>query len=164
MRTAKTLIRLGECPGWSESSLGAQSFCWFCHVAAHFTKTVPNPRLLCSWIVGYKFFSLFMPPTLKTLKGNIGLRLSMRVSVRLCKRSRTVRDRILKFDMWNVMKNKRTRIFFFFVGLVTAELCPPFDSCVVKLWNLVNKISVEPLELGSWYLANRLCPRHRWSV
>ena len=90
-----------------------------------------------------------MPPTLKTLKGNIGLRLSMRVSVRLCKRSRTVRDRILKFDMWNVMKNKRTRIFFFFVGLVTAELCPPFDSCVVKLWNLVNKISVEPLELGS---------------
>ena len=35
MRTAKTLIRLGECPGWSESSLGAQSLCWFCHVAAH---------------------------------------------------------------------------------------------------------------------------------
>ena len=35
MRTAKTLIRLGRCPGWSESSLGAQSFCWFCHVAAH---------------------------------------------------------------------------------------------------------------------------------
>ena len=31
-RTAKTLIRLGRCPGWSESSLGAQSFCWFCHV------------------------------------------------------------------------------------------------------------------------------------
>ena len=24
------------CPGWSESSLGAQSFCWFCHEAAHF--------------------------------------------------------------------------------------------------------------------------------
>ena len=34
-RTAKTLIRLGECPGWSESSMGAQSLCWFCHVAAH---------------------------------------------------------------------------------------------------------------------------------
>ena len=34
MRTAKTLIRLGGCPGWSESSLGAQSFCWFCHEAA----------------------------------------------------------------------------------------------------------------------------------
>ena len=30
-RTVKTLIRLGGCPGWSESSLGAQSFCWFCH-------------------------------------------------------------------------------------------------------------------------------------
>ena len=34
--TAKTLIRLGRCPGWSESSLGAHSFCWFCHVVAHF--------------------------------------------------------------------------------------------------------------------------------
>ena len=29
MRTAKTLIRLGRCPGWSESSLGAQPFCFF---------------------------------------------------------------------------------------------------------------------------------------
>ena len=27
--------RFGGCPGWSESSLGAQSLCWFCHVAAH---------------------------------------------------------------------------------------------------------------------------------
>ena len=23
------------CPGWSEFSLGTQSFCWFCHEAAH---------------------------------------------------------------------------------------------------------------------------------
>ena len=35
MRTAETLIRLGGGPGWSESSLGAQPFCWFCHVVAH---------------------------------------------------------------------------------------------------------------------------------
>ena len=34
MRTAKTLIRVGGCPGWYESLLGAQSFCWFCHEAA----------------------------------------------------------------------------------------------------------------------------------
>ena len=40
MRTAKTLIRLGGCPGWSASSLGAHSFCWFCHVTAHFTQRV----------------------------------------------------------------------------------------------------------------------------
>ena len=33
-RTPNTLIRLGRCPGWSESSLGAQSLCWFCHVPA----------------------------------------------------------------------------------------------------------------------------------
>ena len=36
MRTAKILIKLGGCPGWSESSLGAQTLCWFCYVAAHF--------------------------------------------------------------------------------------------------------------------------------
>ena len=29
MWTAMTLIRLGGCPGWSESSLGAHSLCWF---------------------------------------------------------------------------------------------------------------------------------------
>ena len=40
MRTAKTLIRLGGCPGWSESSLGAHSVCWFCHVAAHIIMAV----------------------------------------------------------------------------------------------------------------------------
>ena len=37
-RTAKTLIRLGGWPGWSESSLGAHSFCWFYHVVAHLTS------------------------------------------------------------------------------------------------------------------------------
>ena len=35
MRTAKPLIRLGIRPGWSESSLGAHPFCWFCHEATH---------------------------------------------------------------------------------------------------------------------------------
>ena len=32
-RTAKTLIRQGGCPAWSESSLGARSLFWFCHEA-----------------------------------------------------------------------------------------------------------------------------------
>ena len=30
--------RLGGCPGWSESLLAAQSFCWFCHATAHFVS------------------------------------------------------------------------------------------------------------------------------
>ena len=34
MQTTKTLIKLGGCPVWSESSMGAHSFCWFCHDAA----------------------------------------------------------------------------------------------------------------------------------
>ena len=38
MRTAKTLNRLGGCPGRSESSLGAHSFCWSCHVMANLRR------------------------------------------------------------------------------------------------------------------------------
>ena len=47
----RRLIRLGECPGWSESSLGAHSFCWFCSEAAQiifqlsFTCRVLSKRL-----------------------------------------------------------------------------------------------------------------------
>ena len=45
MRTAKTLSWLGGCPGWSESSLGAQTLCWFCHDAAHFRLSHTNTTL-----------------------------------------------------------------------------------------------------------------------
>ena len=45
-RTAKTLIRLGGCPGWSESSLGAHSLCWFCHVATQ-VKMKAEDHLTC---------------------------------------------------------------------------------------------------------------------
>ena len=34
----RRLIRLGGFPGWSESSLDAQSFWWFCHEATHVTE------------------------------------------------------------------------------------------------------------------------------
>ena len=36
------LIRLGRFPGWSVSSLGAHSFSWFCHVAAHILSPVTD--------------------------------------------------------------------------------------------------------------------------
>ena len=52
MRTAKTLIRLGGCPCWSESSLGAQSLCWFCHVVAHYCEHMTKIKLVvltCEW-------------------------------------------------------------------------------------------------------------------
>ena len=32
---------MGRCPGRSESSLGAHSFNWFCHVAARFIFMCP---------------------------------------------------------------------------------------------------------------------------
>ena len=34
----RRLIRLDGYPGWSESSLGAQSFCWFCHCVTGWKK------------------------------------------------------------------------------------------------------------------------------
>ena len=42
----RLLIRLGGCPGWSESSLGAHSFCWFCHVVAHFYNSCSRKKYL----------------------------------------------------------------------------------------------------------------------
>ena len=41
---------------WSESSLGAQSFCWFCHEAAQFSVYIFCPAFLCTlqvlkWLV-----------------------------------------------------------------------------------------------------------------
>ena len=47
MRTAKTLFRPGGCPGWSESSLGTHSFCWFCPEVAHFCLN--HYRWSCIW-------------------------------------------------------------------------------------------------------------------
>ena len=51
------------------------------------------------------------------------------------------------------MKNKRTRIFFSFPSDFTLQSYAPystfFDFPIVSLWNLVNKISREPLEIGS---------------
>ena len=35
MQTGKTLIKLSGCPGRSESTLGAHSFGWVCHVMDH---------------------------------------------------------------------------------------------------------------------------------
>ena len=42
-------------PGWSESLLGAHSFCWFCHVTAH----------LQLWGGGYTVFTLSISPSVR---------------------------------------------------------------------------------------------------
>ena len=58
MRTAKTLIGLGGCQGWSESSLGAHSFCWFCHVTAHLQTAKTYINL---WVYSVRLiFTLYM--------------------------------------------------------------------------------------------------------
>ena len=81
----KTLIRLGGCPGWSESSLGAKPFFWFCHVAAHngfwfavvqdalFLKAVSerNPRYYkCTYVSNFNLFVCHFATRLKNEQWN----------------------------------------------------------------------------------------------
>ena len=40
----RTGLMPGGCQGWSESSLRAQSFCWFCHVVALFKTYFPRRK------------------------------------------------------------------------------------------------------------------------
>ena len=62
MWTAKTLIRLGGCPVWSVSSLGALSFCWFCHEAAHLLYLFSLKRIITERIL---FCFLWRPISLE---------------------------------------------------------------------------------------------------
>ena len=43
----------GGCPGWSESSPGAHSFCWFCHAGAHIVMI-----LSIWWVVMICYFTV----------------------------------------------------------------------------------------------------------
>ena len=135
------------------------------HTARRVTA-VTNARIKASWntrangkiqrhvlqpihcSAGVCLFVRFRSPTSKKLRVLVCACLSLCVSVTLYIRSSTVR-----LGSWNLIygistNNKRTRIFFFSVGLVIAELCPIFDFCIVNLWDILNKISGEPLELG----------------
>ena len=49
LHAVNALIRLGGCTGWSESSLGAQSLCWFCHEAAHLYSEFHSQSLGGGW-------------------------------------------------------------------------------------------------------------------
>ena len=61
MRIPKTLIRLGGCPGWSESSLGAQSHCWLFHEAAQVINSHgPHRSLRMCWILNVAGLSVIL--------------------------------------------------------------------------------------------------------
>ena len=64
----RRLIRLGGCLGWSEVSLGAHSFCWFCDVVIHLfsvlcsiliTSLVTESWSICFYMVYMIFVHLF---------------------------------------------------------------------------------------------------------
>ena len=91
-----------------------------------------------------------MPQTSKKLRGHIGLGLSVRLSVRdtFCqlRNSRTAYARILKFYMWHVHEKLSGPVLFFFRQSNHSGVMPLFRLCMN---NLVNRISEEPLRLGS---------------
>ena len=69
---AWTPIRLGGCPGWSESSLGANSFCWFCHVVAQIvTAGLEKSTCLLYWLYVLSKFKLLNFLTVKLNKSKI---------------------------------------------------------------------------------------------
>ena len=112
-------------------------------------------------IIYFKTIFLIMPLTSKKLRGHIGLSLPVDLSVALAYVQERFEIGSWKLLYWMYMKNKMTRISFF-VGRtchcrIMLHFWRFFDIYIVNLWDLVNKISGKPLELGSWYLARRLC-------
>ena len=105
-RTAETLIRLGGCPGWSESSLGAQSFCGFV-----------MRRLICIWISASSL-GPFLPNFIE-VEGAYWFRpvcdwVGWWVGGFIrnaCIRPRMVRDRILKFNIMECAWKIREPVF-----------------------------------------------------
>ena len=63
----------------------------------------------------------------------------------------------LVFGVWLTSKS-----LVFGVSLTSKSIFPFSYLGIKSIKDLVNKISGEPLELGSWYLAYRMCPRCRW--
>ena len=51
MQRVKTLIWLGGCPGWSESSLGTQVILLFCHVAAQMSLFWKRAEETDQWLI-----------------------------------------------------------------------------------------------------------------
>ena len=48
-RTAKTQLRLGRCPVWSEYLLGPHmQLCWFCHEVTYSMMILKKPSLCCA--------------------------------------------------------------------------------------------------------------------
>ena len=76
----------------------------------------------------------------------------------------------LETGSWNLIyrisMKKEDPYFSLFRQTFRCRVMPPFRRVfyftIISLWNIVNKISGKPLELGSCYLAHRLCPRCRW--
>ena len=69
-RPAKSQISLGilgGCPGWSESSLGARSLCWFCHAAAYFLCVPYSQFFFLLFCFLFSFFFFFFFGTIRLL-------------------------------------------------------------------------------------------------
>ena len=132
MWTAETLIRLGGCPGWSESSLGAHSLCWSCHVTAHFCPVVLQYDL---WIKKlYKLCNSVLAKCFNVIEFYFKHAKTLAISAG--------HKKILNLLMCILMMHKRIWILFWVMvkishTTITAELKDfPTESQVVKQYNI----------------------------
>ena len=108
----RRLMRLGGCQGWSESSLGAHSFCWFCRVVAHFVL------LFYRFIGSLRLTSRFI---IKCLFSNT--KINFKISrLRLCNiKNYFILQIISKFDF--VVPKKSGWLFFYDFVLSKIRFC-----------------------------------------
>ena len=70
IRVFAVRMRLGGRPGWSESSLVAHSFCWFCHVVAHLSF---NPFIFDIFLMNLPFYEMVQVTTGHTDFSNVSI-------------------------------------------------------------------------------------------
>ena len=171
MRTAKTLIRLGGCPGWSESSLGAQPHCWFCHVVAQIF-TAACIYYLCSsypvriWASLMKkpsiVFDIKSPPYVDTCMDVISQVFIECFSLEALKFSKDSSTHKMIFN--NEMKHYKDRVKQFYKEISVMESQP---LSLRKYLEEVNRVSLNVLGIKAtakhrksmygWQDSNLIC-------
>ena len=112
-------IRLGGCPGWSETLLGAQSFCWFCHEAAHFFKFKDNGAIQ-GWAVAWWTLDSSGEP-----------------------KAAEILVREIKVDLPGTTSQTRYSSFYLFIYLFSKIMFPLFYSGLISILPvcLINHMS-----------------------
>ena len=136
LSTQRRLIRLGGCPGWSESSLGAQPLGWFCHVVVQMRSIIESQKLPLNYRMKYysdhEFISkrhqipLCVPFLSEKDKNNFIIK-AFQSSIK--QTYRLTRDGNLSCILPISLVQLKTHIFFFFIFI------PLYFILKVTIWH-----------------------------